>query len=49
MIVAIIKFIDNISSSKNISIVLLIISIYNILIFLYIMKTKNYKNLLLLK
>jgi len=40
MIVVIIKFIDNISS-KNISIVLLIISIYNILIFLYIMKTKN--------
>jgi len=37
MIVVIIKFIDN-SSSKNISIVLLIISIYNILIFLYIMK-----------
>jgi len=38
MIVVIIKFIDNISSSKNISIVLLIISIYNILIILYIMK-----------
>jgi len=41
MFVVIIKFIDNISSSKNTSIVLLIISIYNILIFLYIMKTKN--------
>jgi len=40
MVVVTIKFIDNISS-KNISIVLLIISIYNILIFLYIMKTKN--------
>jgi len=38
MIVIIIKFIDNISSSKNISIVLLIISTYNILFFLYIMK-----------
>jgi len=38
MIVVIIKFIDNISSSKNISTVLLIISIYNILIFLYIME-----------
>jgi len=38
MIVVIVKFIDNISSSKNISIVLLIISIYNILISLYILK-----------
>jgi len=38
MIVVIIKFIDNISSSKNISIVLFIISIYNILIFLYIIE-----------
>jgi len=43
MIVVIIKFVDNISSSKNISIVLLIISIYNILIFLYIMeKTRKF-------
>jgi len=33
MIVVIIKFIDNISSSKNSSIVLFIISIHNILIF----------------
>ena len=41
MSVVIIKFIDNVSSSKNISIVLLIISTYNILIFLYIMKKKN--------
>jgi len=38
MIVVIIKFIDNISGNKNICILLLIISIYNILIFLYIMK-----------
>jgi len=43
MIVVIIKFIDNISSSKHISIVLLILSIYNILIFLYIMKKKTRK------
>jgi len=43
MIIVVIKFIDNISSSKNISIVLLIISIYNILIFLYIMKKKTRK------
>jgi len=35
------QFIDNISSSKNISIILIILSIYNILIFLYIMKTEN--------
>jgi len=41
MSVVIIKFIDNVSSSKNISIVLLIISIYIILIFLYIIKKKN--------
>jgi len=40
MIVVIIKFFDNISISKNISIVLHIISIYNLLIFLYIMKKK---------
>jgi len=40
MIVVIIKCFDNISISKNISIVLLIISIYNLLIFLYIMKKK---------
>ena len=33
MIVVIIKFFDNISISKNISIVLLIISTYDILIF----------------
>jgi len=38
MIVVIIKFFDNISISKNISIELLIISIYNLLIFLYIIK-----------
>ena len=43
MIVVVIKFIDNISSSKNIIIVLPIISIYNISIFLYIMKKKTRK------
>jgi len=43
MIVVIITFFDNISISKNISIVLLIISIYNLLIFLYIMKKKTRK------
>jgi len=43
MIVVIIKFVDNISSSKNNSMALLIISIYNILIFLYIIEKETRK------
>jgi len=43
-IIVVIKFIDNIGNSKNISIVFLMISTYNILIFLYIIKNRNIYN-----